>query len=114
MLRVPEMSSLENIYKIMAESASGAGTLHETAHKIDSARHISPAVAHELNNIIAIIQGYADRLRSKHGDNPALEPQLKLISEAARRAATIIHDAMPPDPSPAIRPNQPLPQQPTP
>ncbi len=107
------MSSLENIYKIMAESAAGAGSLHETAQKFDSARHISPVVAHELNNIIAIIQGYADRLRSKHGDNPALEPQLKLISEAAKRAAIIIHDAMPPGPSPAIRPSPPPPQQPT-
>ena len=106
------MSSLENIYKIMAESAASTGALHETAQKFDSARHISPVVAHELNNIIAIIQGYADRLRVKHGENPALEPQLKLISEAARRAATIIHDAMPPGPSPVVRPNPSLPQQP--
>jgi signal transduction histidine kinase len=106
------MSSLENIYKKMAESAAGAGALHETAQRFDSARHISPVVAHELNNIIAIIQGYVDHLRSRHGENPALEPQLKLISEAARRAAAIVHDAMPPGPRPAIRPNSPLPQQP--
>jgi signal transduction histidine kinase len=106
------MSSLENIYKKMAVSAASAGALHETAQKFDSARHISPVVAHELNNIIAIIQSYADRLRVKHGENPALESQLKLISEAASRAAAIIHDAMPPSPSPAIRPNPPLPQQP--
>ncbi len=96
----------------MAESAAGAGALHETAQKFDSARHISPGVAHELNNIILIIQDYADRLRIKHGDNPALEPQLKLISEATRRAAAIIHDAMPSGPSPASRPNPSLPQQP--
>jgi hypothetical protein len=100
-LCVAAMSSLENIYKIMAESAAGADALHETAQKFDSARHISPAVAHELNNIIAIIQGYADRLLFKHGENPALEPHLKLISEAAKRAAIIVHDAMPPNPSPA-------------
>jgi signal transduction histidine kinase len=106
------MSSLENIYKIMAESAAGTGALRETARKFDSARHISPVVAHELNNIIAFIQGYADRLRSKHDENPALEPQLKLISEAARRAADIIHDAMPPAPIPAVQPNPPLPQRP--
>ncbi len=96
----------------MAESAAGAGALHETAQKFNSARHISPVVAHELNNIIAFIQDCAERLRSNHGENPALEPQLKLISEAAQRAAAIIHDAMPPGPSPAGRPNPPLPQQP--
>ena len=106
------MSSLENIYKIMAESAASASALHETAQKFDSARHISPVVAHELNNIIAIIQGCAERLQSKHCANPALEPQLKLISEAARRAAAIIHDATPPGPIPAVQPNPSLPQQP--
>ena len=107
------MSSLENIYKKMAESAAGTGAPHETAQKFDSARHISPVVAHELNNIVAVIQGYADRLLAKHGENPALEPQLKLISEAARRAATIIHDATPPGPCPVVHPNPSLPQQPT-
>ena len=112
-LCVTAMSSLENIYKIMAESAAGGSALHETAQKFDSAHHISPVVAHELNHIMAIIQSSVDRLRVKHGDNPALEPQLKLISEAARRAATIIHDAMPPAPNPSVRPNPPLPQQPS-
>jgi signal transduction histidine kinase len=107
------MSSLENIYKIMAESSAGGGALHETAQKFDSARHVSPVVAHELNNLITIIQSSIDRLRSKHGENPALEPQFKLISEAARRAATIIHDTMPPAPNPSVRPNPSLPQQPS-
>jgi signal transduction histidine kinase len=101
------MSSLENIYKKMAESAAGTGVSHETIQKFDSTRHIAPAVAHELNNIIAIIRGYTDRLLSKHSQDPALEPHLKLISEAARRAGIIIHDAMPPHPDRASRPNPP-------
>ena len=106
------MSSLENIYKKMAEAAAGADALHETNQKFDSTQYVSPAVAHELNNIIAIIRGYADRLLFKHGENPALEPQLKLISEAAKRAATIVHDALPPNPSPTVRQNPPPSQQP--
>jgi signal transduction histidine kinase len=112
-LCVTAMSSLENIYKKMAEAAAGADVLHETTQKFDSTQHISPVVAHELNNIIAIIRGYADRLLSKHGENPALEPHLKLISEAAKRAATIVHDALPPNPSPTVRQNPPPSQQPT-
>jgi signal transduction histidine kinase len=107
------MSSLENIYKKMAAAAAGADALHETTQKFDSTQHISPVVAHELNNIIAIIRGYADRLLFKHGENPALEPHLKLISEAAKRAATIVHDALPPNPSPAVRQNPPPSQPPT-
>jgi nitrogen-specific signal transduction histidine kinase len=107
------MSSLENIYKKMAEAAAGTDALHETTQRSDSTPYVSPAVAHELNNIIAIIRGYADRLLFKHGENPALEPHLKLISEAAKRAAIIIHDAMPRNPSPAVRQNPPPAQQPT-
>jgi signal transduction histidine kinase len=112
-LCVMAMSSLENIYKKMAEAAVGTDATHETTQKFDPAHHVAPVVAHELNNIITIIQGYADRLLFKHGENPALEPHLKLISEAAKRAAIIIHDALPPNPGPAARQNPPTTQQPT-
>jgi len=91
---------MENIYRKMAESAAGTGATHESDHQFDSARHIPPAVAHELNNIIAIIRGYADRLLVKHSQDPALEPHLKLISDAAKRAGTVVREAMPPHPSP--------------
>jgi hypothetical protein len=60
---------------------------------LDSARHIGPVVAHDLNNILTIVQGYADRLLLRHGANPELMPDLKLISEAARRAAMVIRNA---------------------
>ena len=102
---------MENIYKKMAESAASTGASNETAPTFDSARHIPPAVAHELNNIIAIIRGYADRLLVKHGQDPALEPHLKLISDAARRAGLIVREAMPPHPTPA-RHRSPTPPQP--
>jgi nitrogen-specific signal transduction histidine kinase len=100
---------MESIYKKMAESAASAVPSGEAAPKFDPAQHIPPAVAHELNNIIAIIRGYADRLLSKHCQDPALEPHLKLISDAARRAGIIVHDAMPQNPNPAPRKNPPSP-----
>lgn len=65
----------------------------EPASVLDSTRHIAPTVAHELNNILTIVQGYADRLLLRHSQNPALMPDLKLISEAARRAATVVRTA---------------------
>lgn len=65
----------------------------------DPEHHIAPAVAHELNNVLAIIQGYADRLLLNHGENPALETHLKHISEATRRATTIVRDALPQQPA---------------
>ena len=89
------MSSFDSIYKKMASSLEPgeAGKFRET-HTL-GARHVSPLVAHELNNILTIIQGYADRLLNRHGENEALQPHLKLISEAAKRAATIVQEATP-------------------
>lgn len=108
-------SSFDSIYKKLTSSLEHGGAGHVHAEKFDPTRHVAPLVAHELNNIFAIIQGYADRLLLKHSENPALEAHLKLISEAARRATTIVRDATPglangtppkpivqPPPSPAI------------
>ena len=96
---------MENIYKKMAESTAEANASHLS--QFDPARHISPAVAHELNNIIAIIRGYADRLLLKHSQDPALEPPLKQISDAAKRAGLIVREACPPGPQPQPRPQTP-------
>ena len=68
----------------------------ELIQPLDQTRHIGPVVAHDLNNILTIVQGYADRLLLRHGADPALMPDLKLISEAARRAATVIRNARQP------------------
>ena len=97
------MSSYDSIYKKMAETLEhGApGFPTEPAHKFDAARHIAPAVAHELNNILTVIQGYSDRLLLKHAGDPALQPHLKLISQASQRAAAVIRDATPPLPQAA-------------
>ena len=68
----------------------------EPSQTFDPTRHIAPNVAHELNNILTIVQGYADRLLLRNATNANLMPDLKLISEAARRAATVIRNAKPP------------------
>jgi len=105
------MSSMENIYKKMAESATGTAAVAESASALDPARHIPPAVAHELNNILAIIRGYTDRLLVKHSQDPALEPYLKLISDAARRAGLVVREAMSPQSGPATKLNSTSPHQ---
>jgi|SRR5581483_11207688 len=87
------MSSFDSIYKKIASSLEPGGAGHAHESRIDSARQIAPSVAHELNNILTIIQGYADRMLLKHPNDQTLEPHLKLISEAARRASFIIRNA---------------------
>jgi hypothetical protein len=71
--------------------------LLESDQVFDPSRHIAPSVAHQLNNILTIVQGYSDRLLLRHSQNPALMPDLKLISEAARRAAIVVRNAKPPN-----------------
>jgi signal transduction histidine kinase len=90
------VSSFDSIYKKMAAALeqSGAGNA-QPSKKSDPARQVTPDIAHELNNILTIIQGYAERLLLKHGEDLALAPHLKVISEAARRATTIVRDATP-------------------
>ena len=87
-----QMSSLDNIYQKMVptmEPATLAHLHHDTLCPAPP-RHISREVAHELNNILTIIQGYADQMVLKHGDNPALRPQLQLIASNARRAVSVV------------------------
>ena len=94
------MSSLDSIYQKMTPGISSAARthLHPLPATSDADRNISRDVAHELNNVITIIRGYADRLILKHGDNPALRPELQLISDNARRAANVVRVASQPKP----------------
>ena len=96
------MSSLENIYMKMSptlEAADFANMHHESPHP-DTDRQIGRDVAHELNNILTILRGYADRMILKHGDNPTLRPDLKLISENVKRAESLVRHATPSRPHP--------------
>jgi signal transduction histidine kinase len=89
------MSSLDNIYQKMVPSLESAtlAQLHQNLPTVEPPRQISREVAHELNNILTIIQGYADQMILKHGENPALSPQLQLIATNARRAVSVVQQA---------------------
>lgn len=103
-------SSLDSIYKKMASSTDGSVPAgQESTAAFDPAKHISPIIAHELNNILAIVQGYAERLLMRYPEDATLQPSLKLISESARRAATIIRDATPSNFAQSVRPPKPEP-----
>jgi len=91
------MSSLDNIYQKMVPTLEPAtlAQLHHDQPTAEPPRQISREVAHELNNILTIVQGYAERLLMKHGNNPALRPELQLISDNARRAVSVVRQASP-------------------
>ena len=92
------MTTLESIYDKMTQGRNSALVAPQplSAAPTEAPRSISRDVAHELNNVMTIIRGYADRLILKHGDNPALRPELQLISDNARRAANVVRAASQP------------------
>lgn len=89
------MSSLENIYLKMSPTVNVANQaiLTSQSSSADAQKQIGREVAHELNNILTIISGYADRMMMRHGENPALRPELQLIVENARRAASVVRQS---------------------
>ncbi len=106
LLTVVVMSAYESIYNKMMSPLENSATENEfeSAPKFDPARHMAPPVAHELNNILTIVQGYADRLLLRHSQDQTLAPHIKLISEAAKRAAIVVRNATPPGAARMMRP----------
>ena len=91
------MSSLETIYQKMMPTVEPSSVSHQPTRQVwsEPSRQISREVAHDLNNILTIIQGYTERMMLKHGDNPALRPDLQIISENTKRAALVVRKAAP-------------------
>jgi len=88
------MSHLESTNeKTASPLPQSGGENRQENHQSDSDRHISAALAHELNNLLTVVKGHADRLFSKYQGDAALAPNLKKISEAARRAAELVRNA---------------------
>jgi hypothetical protein len=93
------MMAYDLMYNKMAAARETGGVSgpQKIKQPFDPARQVSPIIAHELNNILTIVQGYAERLLLRHNDDPVLTPHLKLIAEASKRAAAVVREATPPD-----------------
>ncbi len=90
------MQSLNNDY-LKPESAPGALPSAPSAGPVvadASKREISLEVAHDLNNALTIINGYAERLLTKNANNPALRAELQMIFNHGRRAEEIVRQAV--------------------
>ena len=88
------MSSFESTDEKMASPLQpNGGENRQDNHQADADRHISLTLAHELNNLLTVVQGHADRLFVKHQEDALLASTLKKISEAAHRAAELVRNA---------------------
>jgi PAS domain S-box-containing protein len=59
------------------------------SQKLESIGQLAAGVAHDFNNILTVIIGYADSLIEEHPCEDDLLRPLKQISDAAKRAATL-------------------------
>ncbi len=73
----------------MSAGETGAATKSPVSRE-----YIGGDVAHDLNNILTIIRGYAERVIVKHGDNPAIRPDVQVIFDNARRAENVVRQAI--------------------
>jgi two-component system cell cycle sensor histidine kinase/response regulator CckA len=59
------------------------------AQKMESIGQLAAGVAHDFNNILTVIQGYADLMQSRYDGETELTGPLKQISDASRRASAL-------------------------
>jgi two-component system cell cycle sensor histidine kinase/response regulator CckA len=59
------------------------------AQKLESIGQLAAGVAHDFNNILTVIQGYADFLQGHYSSDANLTNPLKQISNATRRASAL-------------------------
>lgn len=58
------------------------------AQKMESIGRLAGGIAHDYNNLLAIILGYAELVEDGLGDNSGMLANLRNIQGAANRAAT--------------------------
>ena len=59
------------------------------AQKMESIGQLAAGVAHDFNNILTVIQGYADLLNARYDGDAELTNPLKQIANASRRASSL-------------------------
>ena len=66
----------------------------QQAQRLESVGQLAGGVAHDFNNLIAVIMNYAEFVADELGDRPALRRDVEEIRRAAERAATLIRQLL--------------------
>jgi two-component system, cell cycle sensor histidine kinase and response regulator CckA len=64
------------------------------SQKMEAVGQLAAGVAHDFNNILAVIQGHASLMLADHPAAPDLQPSLEAISGAAERASKLVRQLL--------------------
>ncbi len=64
------------------------------SNRLESVGRVATAVAHDFNNVLTAIQGYADLLEMELADRPVGTEELSEIRQAAERAAELVDQVL--------------------
>ena len=66
----------------------------QRAEKMEALGTLAGGVAHDLNNVLGIVVGYAEMLLDEADENSVLRPSLLSIMDGGQRAAAIVQDLL--------------------
>ncbi len=87
-LPVPEIRAV-HCYGVEITERLNLEAQYRHAQKLESVGQVAAGIAHDYNNILTVIQGYADFALPLAGTDAQLITSLKQISGASRRAAAL-------------------------
>ncbi|MFA7384496.1 MAG: PAS domain S-box protein [Desulfurivibrionaceae bacterium] len=79
--------AVQIMHDISERKRAEAQLIH--AQKMEGIGHLAGGVAHDFNNILSVIQGYADLLRMIRAEDQVLVDHLEQIRQAVQRGTTI-------------------------
>src|SRR4051812_47439472 len=87
--RTAELTAANELLRTETKERVQAERHLRHAQKLESVGQLAAGVAHDFNNILTVIQGYADCLLARSSADPFSQGPLTQISKAAQRAASL-------------------------
>ena len=77
-----------------ADAAQGLDQPHEEAHVMEAVRRLAAGVAHDLNNLLLVVQGYTEMALAEEDAGPQTLAHLEEVRAASVRAASLAEDLL--------------------
>jgi len=78
----------------LADEPQGHDPQHEEAHVMEAVRRLAAGVAHDLNNLLLVVQGYTEMALAEEDAGPQTLGHLAEVRDASVRAASLAEDLL--------------------